>query len=483
MLALSACTDDFLTRYPHGAWHDGNMTPDDGSSSLLIESELTSAYRDLGDWNNLWPVFAMHNIITPEAEKGGTPTDGAGDFSPFSDMSFTPSSGLISGFYSRCYGTITTVNRVLVLIQALPDSNPDKNRYQAEAFFLRGLMYYRLTQAFGDVSYVDRVMDQTEEVVPRSPRETVREKYVKELEWAIPHLMTRKQAVEKGVFRVITQNAARAVIAKTYLYQKNWAMAQNYAAQIIVSGDNDLSTAFADVFKEKFEFGPESILEANAEIDRERQLILESPAGRMQGWRGLPNLGWGFHAPSEALRNAFEPGDPRKKVTVIAPGDDLEGETAMPGEGSYGYCNGKAYVCKAEFAIKSRTLEDQGTWYNPRIIRYSDILLLYAEACCELGGEDNISEALAKLEMVRKRARGSNTSVLPEVKTRDQNELREKIRFERKIELAMEFEHYFDLVRWDVAKDLISGFEVGKHELFPIPQTEVDRGIGQNPLY
>ena len=47
----------------------------------------------------------------------------------------------------------------------------------------------------------------------------------------------------------------------------------------------------------------------------------------------------------------------------------------------------------------------------------------------------------------------------------------------------MEFEHYFDLVRWDVAKDLISGFEVGKHELFPIPQTEVDRGIGQNPLY
>ena len=100
-----------------------------------------------------------------------------------------------------------------------------------------------------------------------------------------------------------------------------------------------------------------------------------------------------------------------------------------------------------------------------------------------MGGEDNISEALAKLEMVRKRARGSNTSVLPEVKTRDQNELREKIRFERKIELAMEFEHYFDLVRWDVAKDLISGFEVGKHELFPIPQTEVDRGIGQNPLY
>ena len=102
--------------------------------------------------------------------------------------------------------------------------------------------------------------------------------------------MTRKQAVEKGAFRVISQNAARAVIAKTYLYQKNWAMAQNYAAQIIVSGDNDLSTAFADVFKEKFEFGPESILEANAEIDRERQLILESPAGRMPGWRGLPNL-------------------------------------------------------------------------------------------------------------------------------------------------------------------------------------------------
>jgi hypothetical protein len=108
---------------------------------------------------------------------------------------------------------------------------------------------------------------------------------------------------------------------------------------------------------------------------------------------------------------------------------------------------------------------------------------MHAESALESG---NIPEALDKLEMVRARARGTNTSVLPEITTTDVNELRTKIRFERRIELAMEWERFFDLVRWDEAKDVIPNFVVGKHELFPIPQTEIDKSEGlitQNPGY
>ena len=88
--------------------------------------------------------------------------------------------------------------------------------------------------------------------------------------------------------------------------------------------------------------------------------------------------------------------------------------------------------------------------------------------------------------MVRARARAGNTAVLPKITTTNVVELRQKIRFERRIELAMEWERFFDLVRWDEAKDVIPGFVVGKHELFPIPQSEIDKSEGvvtQNPNY
>lgn len=108
---------------------------------------------------------------------------------------------------------------------------------------------------------------------------------------------------------------------------------------------------------------------------------------------------------------------------------------------------------------------------------------MHAEAACESG---DISDALEKLEMVRARARGGNNAVLPKITTTDKDELRAKIHQERRIELAMEWERFYDLVRWDEASSVIPNFVVGKHELFPIPQTEIDKSEGvitQNPGY
>jgi len=117
------------------------------------------------------------------------------------------------------------------------------------------------------------------------------------------------------------------------------------------------------------------------------------------------------------------------------------------------------------------------------LIRYADVLLMHAEAACELG---NTTEALTKLEMVRERARGGNSSILPKITTTNITELRTKIHQERRIELAMEWERFFDLIRWGEAKTVIPNFVVGKHDLFPIPQTEIDKSSGvitQNPGY
>lgn len=110
-----------------------------------------------------------------------------------------------------------------------------------------------------------------------------------------------------------------------------------------------------------------------------------------------------------------------------------------------------------------------------------------AEAACETGDKTN---AKRYLEMVRSRARGTNGNILPEVTTDDQNELREAIRHERRVELGMEFDRFYDLVRWGIAKEVLhaagkTGYQ-DKHALLPLPQDEIDKSNGvlvQNPNY
>ena len=178
--------------------------------------------------------------------------------------------------------------------------------------------------------------------------------------------------------------------------------------------------------------------------------------------------------------NDYETNDPRYNATVLKNGDNVDGDLIVASD--YKFFNKKAYCPKSERGLYGRADWCYGYWHNLRIIRYADIVLMHAEAACKTNALD---DAKKKLEMVRKRARNGQL-VLPEIKTNDQDELREKIRHERRIELALEFERYFDLVRWGIAKDKITGFVTGKHEVFPLPQTEIDKSNGklqQNPRY
>ena len=86
-----------------------------------------------------------------------------------------------------------------------------------------------------------------------------------------------------------------------------------------------------------------------------------------------------------------------------------------------------------------------GYWMNVRILRYADVVLMYAEAANELGGAANIEAAKAALNSVRARARAGNASILPDITTDDQDELREAIRHERRVELAFENKRWPDL--------------------------------------
>jgi hypothetical protein len=217
----------------------------------------------------------------------------------------------------------------------------------------------------------------------------------------------------------------------------------------------------------------------------------------VQGVRGSGdwNLGWGWHTPTTILSNAFEAGDPRKDETLLYFVRTGQDPMSIPANRPFGerpianadvtnaYYNKKAYTNPALRAQFNRS----GFWMNIRMIRFSDVVLMAAESANELGRG---TEARDLLEKVRARARGTNAAVLPFRNTTDQAALRDFIRHERRVELAMEWDRFYDLVRWETARQVLhaagkTGFQ-DRHALLPLPQAEIDKSNGvlvQNPNY
>nr|HMU05453.1 RagB/SusD family nutrient uptake outer membrane protein [Saprospiraceae bacterium] len=208
-----------------------------------------------------------------------------------------------------------------------------------------------------------------------------------------------------------------------------------------------------------------------------------TPYNMVQGVRGVPNLGWGFNRPSDDPIQNYEAGDPRRQATIIYVGEVLpDGLTIVQNNPEIlnPRFNQKAWV-PAHVG-----LQDNGPG-NIRLLRYADIILLGAEAANELGQN---SKALEYVNMTRKRARGTNNFILKDLTITDQAALRTAIRKERRSELAMEQLRWFDLQRWGIQSEVMTKigkpFIANKHELFPLPQTEIDLSagsLGQNPGY
>jgi hypothetical protein len=220
---------------------------------------------------------------------------------------------------------------------------------------------------------------------------------------------------------------------------------------------------------------------------------------QVQGVRGSGewDLGWGFNVPTQNLINAYEPNDPRKEATVLVSGQSDGGRSTggydrvLPASPPLAqmYWNKKVYTDPARRARITIFTNDPhfSRWLNIGILRYADVLLMAAEAANELGGPANTTKALDYLEQVRFRARQGNAAILPKVVVTDQAQLRDIIHRERRVELAMENERFYDLVRWDKAQAVLGaqGYQA-RNRYYPIPQSAIDKSNGkliQNPDY
>lgn len=480
--AIGSCKKNFLEREPLGRFSEEDITA--GS----FDSKVFAAYSVLrNDGFNGHLYLGIHSYRSDESLKGSTVADGAVHGRMYDDFEYDKTNSGLSQYWSHHYELINAANKIIHEIDSLGLTDPATLVNKAEAKFLRAFSYFDLVRAFGPVPKIDFIGTPAQLNVPKAPVAQIFALIDADLQEAASVL---PRDWEPKFIGRLTKGAALALQAKTHLWRSNWAAALTSAKAVIALNKYSLVPNYGSQFRDQGENGPESIFEIQAFFEPTNDLGIRY--ANVQGVRGSGSwdLGWGWNVPSQVLVNEYEPGDPRRVETILYSGqtDPLYGETvpAFPSPLAQPYWNKKVYTNPADRLAKNSRF---GRWMNHRILRYADVLLMAAEAAMELGGTQNINDALGWLEQVRKRARGNSSTILPPVTTTDQAQLRQAIRHERFVELAMEEQRFWDLVRWGIDVQVLTGigknYQV-KHRLLPIPQGEIDKSGGvliQNPDY
>lgn len=475
---LQGCSKEFLNVNPQGkqASEQFWQSPDDATKAV------NAMYGNLRGWLNVaFVAISVESIGSDDTEKGSIPSD-ATFMNSYDNFTLTSSEGQLQGFWEGQYQNINYCNQVLDNIPAIDMDANLKARYMGEAKFVRAYSYFRLVRAFGGVPLrLHLAKDATEYNIARTSKDSVYAVIEQDLTDAASVLPQTYPAADIGR---ATKGAALALHAKVAMYQKKWSDVLNYTTQVMGLGYS-LFPNYEQLFRINNENSSESVFEIQCTYLASNTDASNSEYSKVQGDRDAnPAVGWGFNVPTQDLANAYEPGDPRRDATILFAGETTpEGDiipVAVP-ESPTMY-NQKSYV-----PFRLAVVNNQGADQNVRVMRYAEVLLMNAEAANELG---NFAQALASLEMVRARARAmqNDPAVLPQVTTTDQAALRDAIWHERRVELAMEFDRLFDLIRQGRAAAVLGtkGFKAGKNELMPIPQNEIDLSPGfltQNPGY
>ena len=489
---LAGCGKKFLEVQPQGSLTETEALTDPNAANELVEGIYNTLY--FGGFGNTTVGFEwvmLTDVASDDGDKGSTPDDfsvnGAGDIDNFTA---TSNNGIVLNVWNGHYLGISRANKAIEVLSASTALDATtRNRLLGEAHFLRGLFYFNLVRAFGDVVKVTRVPAPSElnsdEFQTKAPSDTIYQVIIDDLQFAIDNLPLKGDA--STVAGRANKGAAESYLAKVYLYQKNWQKTFDLTQDIINSGLYSLVPDYNLIFREKPVGGEgginnsESIFEvqtgANTTSDAISPNFSNGQGPRGKG--GWDDLGFGFNNPTIDLANAYETGDTRKDATIIFINPTIAGVDnatylwdgfRIPSQDSvqnsrYNY---KAYHSPiAESAQLSVNKDTKPK--NIRLMRYSEVLLMYAEAAAMLNNEP---EATDKLNMVRSRA-----NLSPSTGTQA------NIWKERRVELGMEEDRFFDLVRQGRAGTVLraqgKAFTDGKNEVFPIPQSIIDLSNGR----
>ena len=476
-LTFTSC-EDFLTEEVRGQQNlDTYFTTADE-----CEAYITGCYQDItcGGWWNINTVWLLSEMCSDDAWMGNT-TQSQSDYISLAHYQGNgASNGPISNFWQYRYKGILRCN---VAIDRISNAELEDKELQArlvaEARFLRGYFYFELARNFGGVPLITEFkMPEEIQGITRASLENTYKFIEEDLIAAAEVLPKRSEYADADMGRA-TSGAALGLLGKVYLYQEKWTEARDVLQKLIpesgYTGEDaqtteyDLLPNFGDVWDKDFDNSVESLFEVQYEYHA--TLAVGGSLSTVTGARSCGAAlgdGWAWCQPTANLEAAYSEDDERREWTIIKTGcTEIKGETE---ENFTKILNDNKEIsvyddCVEKYNLPANSLvidpsghksgriirkfylplNDRPEVYNTdksplnhRILRYADVLLMYAEACNELSDD---THAQAALNRVRNRAGLSPVSVTG-------NELRHAIRNERRLELAFEQNRLYDIRRW-----------------------------------
>ena len=479
-LTMVNCSDDFLDKTQPDTINTGNY-PKTGEELITL---VNGAYQPLQRpklYNmRMWTsdIFAGNSIVGAGGGDDGLETTQLSNF-----VTSTDNQGVLDLWRGPWPGILSSN----IIIKTAPTLNIDdtlRNRSLGEAYFLRAHYYFILVRFFGDVPLVTEPQDVNGDLYPaRAPKTEIYNLIISDLEKAIQFLPTKQQYGDSDKGRA-SKGAAIGALAKVYLTLGQWQKVVDLTTQLEGMGYT-LNTDYSDNFNINKENSVESLFEVQYASDggydfwsNENQASWTST---FMGPRGANFVGggWGWNQPTQEFVNSYEAGDKRKEKTIFYEGcPNYDGKEYKANYSLTGYNVKKFLVPLSAFPSYDNSP------LNFPIMRYSEVLLMKAEALNELG---QTSLAIVPLNLVRGRA-----GLAPVTSGLSQTAFRDKVLHERRMELAFEGQRWFDLIRVnDGQYGLNFLHSIGKtnastkHLLLPIPQIERDRNpnLTQNPGY
>lgn len=473
-LAFTSC-DDFLNEEVRGKQNLDTYFQNEDE----IQSFITGCYQAItfGGWWNVNTVWLLSEMCSDDGWMGNT-TQSQSDYISLAHYQGTgQSNGAISNFWQYRYKGILRCNVAIDRIPQATILNEElKNRFIAEAHFLRAYFYFELVRNFGGVPLITGFMLPEEiQGITRSTTEEVYKFIEDDLKAAVAVLPERSEYASTELGRA-TSGAARGLLGKVYLYQEKWQEAHDVLKAVIDSKEYKLMESFGDVWSVDHNNNEESLFEVQYMYDG--TYALGGALTVITGARSGPGDGWSWGQPTANLEQAYiDAGDTeRLRWTIIRTGcTEIAGEDNFEEfvENSknmalydtyiekYGW-DPECYIIDPAQHKSARIIrkyfvpiEKRPEVYNidkipldHRILRYADVLLMYAEACNELSMD---ADARTALNEVRNRVELADV-------TASGSELRKAIRQERRLELAWEQNRLYDIRRWtdDNGKKMIS---------------------------
>ena len=479
LTGITSC-DNYLDVKPQGQIDQEASALDPATAQKLVVGVYNTMWE--GDMHG-FAFVQMTNIASDDADKGSNTGDDMPNSGALDNLTMDASVNTLNNTWRLFYLGVARANQALATLEGSTLSEAFKNQLMGEVRFLRAYFYFELVRFFGGVPKIDEVITPQESnsatYQTKASEDEIYAFIIEDLEYALANLAIKgAEFSEQGR---ASKGAAAGMLAKVMLYRQNWQRAFSLSDSIITQkvGTYGLLDNYFNIFREVGANSSESLFEVQTGINSACEAAIanfaECQAPRAGGKFGWADLGWGFGTPSQSLVDEYDDGDLREAATImfINPnGTFLFDGFRIPSRDSvenprYNYKSYHSQTAESNCGNRGRLPK------NLRILRYGEILLIHAEAALALS---NPNAAIGDINALHPRAGlGPVGSVT-----------RESIWHERRVEMGMEYDRFFDLIRQDKLEPGRAAAAFAAHgktfaeknKVFPIPQRQIDLGAG-----